>query len=125
MFSGIAKSLVDTLVAALAGRILTVLRTEVENAKEEFQLKLRGLLIGIAILAVGIGFLCFGVTALLIAAIAALSTIWPLWQSALVVGGAAVLVALILAWIGGFKVNRNKNLKPEKAIANIRGLVGK
>jgi MFS family permease len=125
MFSGITKSLVDTLVAALAGRVISVLKTEVENAKEEFQEKLRGLLIGIVVLLVAIGFLCFGVTALLISAIAALSTIWPLWQAALVVGGGAVVVAGILAWIGGFKVNKNKNLKPERAIANIRGLVGK
>lgn len=125
MFSGMAKSLVDALVAALAGRILSVLKTEVENAKEEFQLKLRGLLIGVVVLLVAVGFLCFGVTALLIAGIAALSTIWPLWQAALVVGGGAVVVAGILAWIGGVKVNRNKNLKPERAIANIRGLVGK
>jgi len=125
MFGGIAKSLIDALVATVAGRVIQMLKIEVENAKIEIQTKVRGLTQGLAVVAIGASFAFFAIGAMITAAIVGLSYVWPLWLSALVVGAALLLIAGILAWIGGAKVQKNKNLVPEKSIANIKGLLGR
>lgn len=125
MFGGIAKNLVEALVGALAGRVLTMLKVEVEHAKAEVQEKAQGLATGLAVLAVGAVFAFFAVGVLLVAAVVGLSYLVPLWAAALIVGGALALISLILSLAGKAKVDKNKNLMPDKAIANIKGLLGR
>jgi len=125
MFGGIAKNLVDALVSALAGRVLTMLKVEAENAKAEVQAKAQGLAQGLVVLTIGAMFAVFAVGVLLAAAVIGLAKVVPLWAAALIVGGALALLALIFSLAGKAKVNANKNLMPEKAIANIKGMLGR
>ncbi len=116
---GFTKYLANALVAAVAGRAAGILRTEVEDAKLEMQTKAKGLGIGAALIAVAAAFAFFAGLVLLAAAVAGLATVWPVWLSALVIGGGILLIAGILIAIGAAKINKNKNLKPERAIANL------
>ena len=125
MFAGIAKSLVEALVATLAGRVITMLKLEVEAAKVEVAAKVKGLTQGLAVVVIGATFGFFAVGSLIAAAILGLSEVWDPWLAALAVGGVLILIAGILAWIGSSKIQKNKNLVPEKQIANIKGLLGR
>lgn len=124
MLGNIAKGLFEAAFAALAGRVITMLKIEVENAKEEVQAKLKALLAGAILLLIAGVIGAFAAGALLVSGISALSTVWPLWLSTLVVGGGAALIGLILCLIGLSLVKKNKDLRPQRAMDNIRSLLG-
>lgn len=86
------------------------------------QLKTKGVAAGIAaaLMVVGLVFVTFLVVALIVAAIAALHLIFELWAAALIVAGAFLLIALILALIGLFKFKSAMPLVPEDAIRGFR-----
>lgn len=111
---------VNAIVAGLVGRIVGVIKTEYERAKQETAEKLKGIGIGIGLLvaAGAIGFFLLGV--LITAAILGLATVWPAWLAALTVAGAMLLIILILAGIGASMIKKNKDLKPQQSIDNIR-----
>lgn len=119
MASGFGKYLVNALVGATAGRVTGILRAELEDAKLEVQAKAKGLGIGAALVAVATTFLFFATGVFLAAAVIGLAQVWPAWLAALVVGGALLLIAGIFVAIGVAKINKNKNLKPERAITNL------
>lgn len=86
------------------------------------QLKTKGVAAGIAaaLMVVGLVFVTFLVVALIVTAIAALHLIFELWAAALIVAGAFLLIALILALIGLFKFKSAMPLLPEDAIRGFR-----
>jgi hypothetical protein len=119
MAGGFGKYVVNALVAATAGRVTGILRSELEDAKKEMQTKAKGLGIGVALIAAATTFLFFATAVLLTAAVLGLAEVWPAWLAALVVGGAILLIAGILIAIGAAKINKNKDLRPERAIAHL------
>lgn len=125
MFGSIAKGLVDAAVGALAGRVMGMVKVEAENAKQEMQEKATALAGGLIFVVVAAAFGFFALGVLLIAAVVGLAQVWPLWAAALAVGGALILIAGIFALVGSKKINKNKDLRPHRAIANIRGIIGR
>jgi VIT1/CCC1 family predicted Fe2+/Mn2+ transporter len=119
MAAGFGKYVVNALVAATAGRVTGILRSELEDAKEEMQTKAKGLGIGAALVAVATTFLFFATGVLLTAAVIGLAQVWPAWLAALVVGGALLIIAGIFIAAGASKINKNKDLRPERAIAHL------
>ncbi|WP_062379278.1 phage holin family protein [Demequina pelophila] len=116
------KYFVNAIVAGLLGRLSSVVKTELENAKAEISEKLKNIGIGVGLLAAaaGIGFFLVGV--LIAAAILGLSTVWPAWLAALTVAGAMLLLILILGGVGASIIKKNKDLKPQQSIDNLKNL---
>ena len=121
---GFGKYVLNTLVTLVAGRAMGVVREELDEAKQEIQEKAKGLAVGVAVLGAAAVLMFFTTGVLLAAAVLGLATGWPAWLSALVIGGGALLIALILLGVGVSAINRNKNLKPERAIRNLRRYFG-
>ncbi|NYI40186.1 phage holin family protein [Demequina lutea] len=119
MAAGFGKYVVNALVAATAGRVTGILRGELEDAKVEMQTKAKGLGIGAALVAVATTFLFFAIAVFLTAAVLGLAQVWPAWLAALVVGGTLLVIAGIFIAIGAAKINKNKDLRPERAIAHL------
>jgi len=120
MSSGIGKTLVNSVVAAFFGNWIATIRTEFEIAKIELKIKVKelGKGIGMLVAAAVLGF--FLILLLLTGAVAGLAVVWPVWLAALAVAGVILLVVLILVLAGSSKVKKNKDLKPERAINNIK-----
>jgi len=120
MSSGIGKTLVNSVVAAFFGNWIATIRTEFEIAKIELKIKAKelGKGIGMLVAAAVLGF--FLILLLLTGAVAGLAVVWPVWLAALAVAGVILLMVLILVLAGSSKVKKNKDLKPERAINNIK-----
>ncbi|BDZ62155.1 hypothetical protein Lsed01_02392 [Demequina sediminis] len=115
---------VNAIVAGLLGRITGVIKAEIARAKEEIARKLKGIGVGIGLL-VGAGVFGFFATGVLVtAAILGLAEVWPAWLAALTVGGALLLLVLILAGIGASLIKKNKDLTPHESIDNVKSAVG-
>ncbi|WP_427016916.1 phage holin family protein [Pseudarthrobacter sp. P1] len=117
----------DSLVAALktAGRLVPrQLNDELELAKAEF--KRKGVKVGVAsgFLGGALVFACLLVTALVVAAIAGLATVMPLWLSALLVSALFLVVAAVCGLIGVRKLKKTMPLIPEDAWRGIRHDLG-
>jgi|GEM_PF-1481675 len=117
--AGFGKYVVNALVGAAAGRVSGILRSELEDAKLEMQTKAKGLGIGAGLVAAAASFLFLATGVFLAAAVIGLAQVWPAWLAALVVAGALLLIAGIFIGAGVSKINKNKDLKPERAITNL------
>ncbi|WP_084102421.1 phage holin family protein [Demequina sp. NBRC 110051] len=117
------KTLLNTLLGAIAGQWIATIKAESEVIKLELKVKGRQLGIGIGLIAAAaaLGFFLFFV--LIVAAIAGLSVVWPVWLAALVVAGAMLLVILIFAGIGASKIKRYKDIYPAASIQRIKDSV--
>lgn len=124
MNSGIPKYLINGLLTAAAGRATGILKAELESAKQELAKKAKGLGIGIGFVVAASSFMGVAFAILVTAGVLGLATVWPAWLAALVIGGGVLLVGLILVAIGAGLINKNKDLKPEKAINNLRAYLG-
>lgn len=122
--SRFTRSLVNALVAGVLGQATVIIKTELTRAKEELIRKLRNLGIGIGLVVFAASLLGFGLVLLFIAGLIALTNIWPAWLVALAGGGVAILIGLIFLAVGSSKIKRNKDLKPDLAIQNIKSLFG-
>ena len=116
------RYIVNAIVAGIVGRGVQVIKTEVENAKNEFQAKLKSLSIGAAMVGVSLAFVTFGLILLMVAGLIALTEIWPAWLVALTGGGAVLLLGFIVMAIGASKIKKNKDLMPDQAIRNIKAI---
>lgn len=108
------------LVAKLSEQVTALVRGELELAKTELAEKGKRVGLG-AGLAGGAGVLAayaFGV--LLIAAIAALSLVWPVWLAALVVGVLLLIVAGVLVLLGRSQLRKVTSAVPEHAAQSIK-----
>ncbi len=111
---------INSIVSAILGQVSQVVRHEIELAKREFTRKVKGLLAGGILVTIAGGLAGVAMVFLIIAGVAALTLIWPLWLSALVGGGAILVLALILLAIGASKIRKNKDLRPERAVSALR-----
>jgi uncharacterized membrane protein YqjE len=107
------------LVARLGEQVSVLVRDEFALAKAELRDKGRAAGLGAAFGGVAGVLAWFGVAALMIAAIAALALVMPVWAAALVVAGILLVIAAICAVIGVGKVKRAVPPVPERAIDSI------
>ncbi len=111
---------VNSIIAAILGQVGTVVRHEFQLAKDEFKHKIKGLATGGILMVIAAGLLGGAVILLVIAGVAALTLVWPLWLSALVGGGALLVLALIFLAIASAVIRKNKDLRPERAVSAMR-----
>lgn len=123
--AGFGSSILNALMTALAGRVLDILRTEFEDAKLEVKTKAKGLGIGAGLVAIAAGLLGVAAVMLIISGTIALAEVWPAWLATLVIGGGLLVIAVILASIGAYKVKKNKDLRPQRAIDNLQRYFGR
>jgi hypothetical protein len=119
-FSSILKGVLGTVVATVAGPLISRIQTEYAIAKVEMKVKFRELRAGAIMLAVAatLGFFMLGV--LLAAAVMGLATIMPAWAAALIVAAFLLLWVLLFGIWGAVKVKSNSDLVPRRAIENIK-----
>lgn len=121
----LGKYIVDALLAAVMGRAVTTIKTELTYAKQEVTAKLKGLGIGAGLIVVAFALFMVAFMLFLVAGFHALTYIWPIWLVALVMGGSLLVLGIILASVGSFKIKKNKDLMPERAINNIKAIFNK
>jgi hypothetical protein len=118
----LGKFSIAGLVSALLSRVTTVIRYEIEEARREFHKKVKAIITGFILILVGAAFAFCVIGLLLFAAVYALSNVWPVWLSALVVAGGLLLIAIIFFAIGAAKVRKNTDLRPERVVSAYRAV---
>ncbi len=106
------------LVARLSELTSRLVRDELRLAQVELTQKGKRAGIGVGLTGAGGVFALFGLGTLLVAAIAALALVLPVWAAALIVGAAVLLLAGALALAGVGQLKRGTPLMPEQAIAS-------
>ncbi len=103
----------------LADDISDLTRKEIELARTETMEKISHASQAVISMAAG-GFIAYaGLLFLLAAAVMALATWVPYWLSAVIVGGVAVIVGLIMVQ-GGRSALKNTNITPEKTVDTMK-----
>src|SRR5688572_19851497 len=100
------------LVEQVSEQASRLVRAEIELAKAELAEKAKKSGIGIGLLVVALVIFAYAAGVLLLAAVYGLGTVWPLWLSALAIGGFMVLVVIILALVGA-QLLKKATTKPE------------
>lgn len=88
--------------------------------KDELVSKMRSLAVGTLLLATAAVLGVFGLVLLVVAGIAVLSLVMPVWGAALVVAGAVFLVAAILALVGKSRLASAAPLYPQRTIEAVK-----
>ncbi|MGX1885189.1 phage holin family protein [Streptomyces sp. NPDC055287] len=115
-----AEESVGDLVKHASEQISQLMRQELHLAQAEMQQKGKRFGLGGGLLG-GAGVVGFvALQAVAATAIVALDLVWPLWLSALVVTGALLLLAAVLALVGKKQVGRATPATPEQAIRSVK-----
>ena len=108
------------LVAQASRQISDLVRQELTLAKTELVDKGKHFGLGTGFFGGAGVFAVYGGAALVAAAVAALSLVWPVWLAALVIGVALLVIAGILAMIGRRQLRRAVPPMPEQAAASVK-----
>lgn len=100
------------LVEQISEQASRLVRAEIALAKAELTEKATKSGIGIGLMLVALVVLAYAVGVLLLAAVYGLGTVWPLWLSALVIGGFMLVVTIALALVG-VQMLKKATTKPE------------
>jgi magnesium-transporting ATPase (P-type) len=111
-----------SLISGALASATSMLRYELELARQELRRKMRAVARGIVYVVIGAAFLFFVVSLLIVAAVVALAQVWPLWLAALVVAGGLLVVAIVFLAVGARKIRKNADLRPERAVRAFRRL---
>ena len=122
--SSYGKMFASAILSGIAGPWVATVKSEVEIAKIEFERKSKELGKGIALVAVAATFAFFMAMVLIASAVLALSLALEPWVAALIVAGGLLFWVVVLGWWGGYKIKKNKDLVPKRAINNIKGMFG-
>lgn len=114
------KRSIFRLVADLPGLLMDLVREEIEQFKQEMLSKVKAAGIGIGLILAAVFVLLFALMTLIGAAVAGLATVWPVWLSALVVGGALLVIAIIVALVGVASLRRGVPPAPTRTIASVK-----
>lgn len=117
---GAPKRSLFKLLADLPTLIVDLFRAELDSLKQEIATKLKHAGIGIGLLAAAATFLFFAVLVLIGAAVAGLATVLPVWASALIIGGAILLIAVILGLIGVGNLRKGVPPTPNETIESVK-----
>lgn len=117
--AGKAGSLPD--VVKVFGKLLPR-QIQDELALAKLELKGKGVKVGkgAALIVVGIVFLLLATIAFVVAAVAGLGQIMPLWLSALIVALVFVVILVVLAAIGGLMIKAAMPLNPIRAVRGLK-----
>jgi len=112
---------IPTILADLLGQFTTLLRQESQLARTELSENLSRAVMGIAMAAGAAVLLVPALVILLASGVYGLSEGlgWPMWMSALVVGGVTLLVGVILVLIGVSRL-KARALMPNKTIKQLQ-----
>lgn len=118
------KMFASAILSGIAGQWVSTIKTEVEIAKMEIERKTKELGKGVALVAVAGAFAFFMAMVLLASAVLALSLALEPWVAALIVAGGLLFWVIVFAWWGLYKIRKNKDIVPTRAITNIKGIFG-
>lgn len=110
---------VAQLFKDVIGDLGDLTRQEIALAKAEMNEKIGQVQAGAGLLGGGSVLALAGLVVLLMAGVYALATQMPLWASALIVGGAAVVIGLVVLYAGKRKISTQR-LVPERSTASLR-----
>jgi hypothetical protein len=109
-----------TLIGSLPTLLVDLVRGELEALKNEILEKVKKAGIGLGLL-VGAGVFAFFASLVLIAAaVLGLATVLPAWAAALIIGGAILLIAVILALAGVASLKKGIPPAPTETIKSIK-----
>jgi hypothetical protein len=108
-----------SLIADLPGFFMDLVRSEIEQLKQELIHRLAQAGIGIGLLAAAATVLFFSLAVFITAAILGLSEVLAPWAAALIVGGALLVIAGILVAIGMASLKRGSK-GPADSIDSIK-----
>ena len=108
------------LVSQLSEQVSHLVRDELRLAQAELKQKGKRAGIGAGLAGAGGVLSLYGLSALVVAVIAALALVLPVWAAALIVGGVLLLLAGLLALAGIGQVKRGTPLTPDEAIASTK-----
>lgn len=111
---------VGELVSELTDEVKRLVRDEIRLAVSELQHKGKRMGTGAGLFGVAGLFALFGAATLIAAAVLALALVVPGWLSALIVGGALLLVAGLAALVGRKEIAQAVPPVPEEAITGVR-----
>lgn len=114
-----ARPLVQ-LISDLPRLIVELLKAELNHLKAEFAEKAKYAGVGIGLLAVAAFFLFFAFGTLVAAAILGIAVALPAWAAALIVFGALVVIAVILALVGIRSFKKMNGVAPSQTIDSIK-----
>jgi multisubunit Na+/H+ antiporter MnhC subunit len=114
------KKSVFALIGELPNLITTLIRDELEQIKREAVTRLKSAGIGIGLFVGAAVFAYFALWVLIATAILGIATALPPWLSALIVGVALLLVAVVLALLGLGRVKRGMPPVPPEAVDSVK-----
>lgn len=110
---------IGSLIRELMLEMMTLVRNEAALARAEISDNVSQLQGGIASLVLAVVLLLVGLIGLMEAGIYGLAHVWPMWLSALVIGGAIVVVGLIALAIGRSNL-KTRNLALNRTSRELR-----
>ena len=108
------------LIGDLPRLFTDLVRSEIEQLKNELVGKAKQAGIGIGLIAAAVFFLLIAFIVLIFAAVLGLAEVVPVWAAALIVAGGLILITAILALIGVSSVKKGLNLAPEETIESVQ-----
>lgn len=108
------------LVSNIIGHVTTLVRKEIELARAELGENLNGAMTAVGVIVAGVVFTLVGLNVIAAALVAALTAagMHPFW-SAVIVGGVALIAALIMIK-GGMSKLKASSLAPTRTTENVR-----
>lgn len=111
---------VSELLADLSDELRRLAQAEVKLAIVEAKRKAKRAGVGAGSFGAAALFAVIGLCVLVAAAVLALALVWPAWLAALVIGGAALLLAGMAAMVGRSSLRRSLPPVPQWAISSVR-----
>ncbi len=108
------------LIARLSDQTRVLIRDEMRLAQAEYSAKAKHAVTGLGMFGAG-GLLAFyGLAALVAAGVLGLAVVLPGWAAALVVGGALLAVAGLVALLGKQQVQEASPASPERTVSSVK-----
>ena len=108
------------LITDVPRLIRDLVRAEIQAAKDEVAGKLKAAGIGVGLLLGAVFVLLWALMVLIAAGVLGLATVLPAWVAALIVGGALLLIAVLIALIGITVLKRGVPPTPTDTIDNVK-----
>ena len=109
-----------SLITDVPHLIAQLIRAEIELLKAELISKLKSVGIGLGLFVISLSLILLAVLLLIFAGVFALSLVLPLWAATLVVAGAVILAAIVVAGIGAAVMSKTKSPLPNETVESIR-----
>ncbi|MCU1422443.1 MAG: phage holin family protein [Microbacteriaceae bacterium] len=108
------------LIGDLPSLLVELLRSELEQLKQELTEKIKHAGVGVGLLAGAAVFAFFAVSVLIAAAILGLAVVLQAWAAALIVGAALLIIAGILVAVGVTSLRKGMPPAPTETIKSLK-----